>query len=110
MAKQAVVERGQKTEHIRAAFDKFGLDCTMNQARLYIKQQFGYDVSDTTFYNERKRLKTAAAQSPTPSAAPVHAKTEKPVDMGGILELVDAGQRLVKSLGKDRAKELIDKL
>ena len=101
------LERGQKVEHVRQVIAKFGKECSFAQAKAFLKQQYGYDLSESTFYNERKRSTTPSA---TPAVVAKAPEKTAPIDMGGILELVDAGQRLVKSLGKDRAKELIDKL
>ena len=119
-------ERGAKVQHAKEALKQLGPDCNYQQFKAHIEKKHGYTPPDSTFYNQkslyRKELETMANNQPAKpaeQAKPANGggkeldltkETQPAMDMSGILELVDAGQLLIKKLGREQAQQFIGKL
>lgn len=110
--------QGGKKQCVREALETLGLNTNFSAAGKWIKDTYGTDISEPTFYLMRREMQQVPAPQPKPSTEtetakvvqPQEKKTPSPASQEGVADLVTKAKELIGQLGKQEAKKLIDAL
>jgi hypothetical protein len=96
---QGESQRGEKRQYLREAIETLGLDAKYLDAAKWVKNKYGVEVSDPTFYHLRREMQIEAGKRPQSGAG-----TGKAEAAGGEPSSPKASQTETSSAGITGAK------